>query len=305
MYDIIGDVHGHYSLLIKLLKSMGYVKNSSGYYHPERKTILVGDFVSRGPEIRQTIRLIRGMTESGHCHTILGNNEVNAILHYLKTPEKVPLLKKGSKRSAFISPIVQDFRNDPAEWDDHRKWLRTLPFFLDFGEIRIVHACWKEENIGILREMLPPGKTPKFIFRDLVLNSKTPLSQAILQTTRGIHHMLPHDITIYDHRRIMHHFYRMKWWEDPAGKTFREISFESKFRLPDYTIPPEIAPVGSTYPEDAPPVFFGHYCLGNGPFPIRNNLCCVDGCVITAKKLAAYRWDGEKELLPEKMVFVR
>ena len=63
MYDIIGDVHGHYTLLKKLLKTLGYEKKSAGYHHPERKPVFVGDFISRGPEIRQTIKLIRKMTE--------------------------------------------------------------------------------------------------------------------------------------------------------------------------------------------------------------------------------------------------
>lgn len=305
MLDIIGDVHGHCTLLKNLLKSMGYQKSSAGYQHPERKAVFVGDFVSRGPEIRQTIRLIRQMTEAGHAYTILGNNEVNAILHFLKNPEKGPLLKKGSKRSAFIGPILLEFRNDPPEWEDHRKWLRTLPFFLDFGNVRIVHACWKNEHIELLRTELPEGKIPKATFRDLVLTPASPLSQAILQTTRGIHHILPHDLALFDNHRRIHHFYRIKWWEDPVGKTFQQNSMESKFLLPNYTIPPEISPTGGTYPEDAPPVFFGHYCMGNGPFPLRNNLCCVDGCVMMSKKLVAYRWDGEQTLTEDKILFVR
>ena len=46
MYDIIGDVHGHYTLLKKLLKSLGYEKDTSGYHHPERKAVFVGDFLN-------------------------------------------------------------------------------------------------------------------------------------------------------------------------------------------------------------------------------------------------------------------
>lgn len=65
MYDIIGDVHGHATLLKNLLLSMGYVKSRSGYFHPERKAVFVGDFVNRGPEIRQSVELIRKMTEGG------------------------------------------------------------------------------------------------------------------------------------------------------------------------------------------------------------------------------------------------
>jgi hypothetical protein len=303
MFDIIGDVHGHATLLKKLLKSMDYRKTSSGYAHPERKAVFVGDFINRGPEIRLTLQMIRKMTENGNALAILGNHEVNAILGRLKDQQKIPLLKKESIRTLSLVQSLEQFRSFPGEWKDHVKWMRSLPLFLDLDNIRIVHASWDEKNIEILRKELPEGKKLKWVFRNLVVSPKSSLSQAILQTTRGIHHILPSDIAIFDNRRRIRHFYRMKWWEEPAGLTFQQNSFEDRFTLPEYTIPPEIVPSITPYPMDAPPVFFGHYSRENGPFVIRHNLCCVDSWVTGTGKLAAYRWDGEKELDPGNMVF--
>ncbi len=305
MYDIIGDVHGHATLLKKLLKELGYVKTASGYAHSGRKAVFVGDFINRGPEIRQTVQLIRKMTEGGHAYALLGNHEVNAILYHLKDERKIPLLKKESKRAHTVVQTLQQFSKQPGEWKEHLKWMRSLPLFLDLGEIRIVHACWTDENIEILKNQLPEGKKAKSIFRNLVLDPKSSLSQSILQTTRGIHHILPPDIRIYDNRRRIHRFYRIRWWEEAAGLTFQQFSFESKFRLPEYSIPPEIMPEITPYPEEAPPVFFGHYCRGNGSLLIRNNLCCVDGCVMGKGRLVAYRWDGEKILNTDKLLIVK
>jgi len=283
---------------------MGYSKTASGYAHPERKAVFVGDFVNRGPEIRQTIQIIRKMTEEGHAYAILGNHEVNALLYHLKDPNKKPLLKKESKRALTVVQTLRQFSKLPDEWKDHRRWMRTLPFFLDLGEIRIVHACWTDENIGILNRNLPEGKIPKAVFRNLILDPKSELSQSILQTTRGIHHILPPDIRIFDNRRRNHHFYRIRWWEEGNGLTFQQFSFESKFRLPNYTIPPEILPKIQPYPEDAPPVIFGHYSRGNGSLLIRDNLCCVDGCIMGKGRLVAYRWDGEKALDASKLMII-
>ena len=78
MYDIIGDVHGYASVLKKLLLEMGYIKTESGYSHPTRKAIFVGDFINRGPEIRKTIRIVRKMEENGNALVILGNHKINA-----------------------------------------------------------------------------------------------------------------------------------------------------------------------------------------------------------------------------------
>ncbi len=305
MYDIIGDVHGEAFLLKKLLRELGYSKSGQGYFHPWRKAVFAGDFVNRGPEIPQTLKIIRQMTEQGSALAILGNHEINALLYHLKGEKKESLLLPKGKRFQSVYQTVYQFRDNPGEWKAYRKWLRTLPLFLDLGDIRIVHACWKDSNISVIREKLPVGKIPKVVLRNLVTEYNSGLSQAILQTIRGVHHILPRDLRIYDQRHRHHRFYRIRWWQDPQGLTFQEWSFESKFRLPSYTIPIEIIPSVEPYPEDAPLLFFGHYCRGNGPFVVARNLCCVDGCVTGKRRLTAYRWDGESIPDEAKMIFVK
>lgn len=304
MYDIIGDVHGEATLLKKLLKLLGYNKTNGIYAHSERKAVFVGDFTNRGPEIRQTLHLIKQMVESGTAYAILGNHEINNILYHLKNEIKEPLLPEKGKRIVSVTRTIQEFKPYPEEWKEFRRWLRTLPFFLELDGIRIVHAYWSDTNIELIKELLPPGKISRQVFRDLVLMPDSPLSQAILQTTRGVHLVLPPDLKIYDHRKRNHRFFRIKWWEDPDGKTFHDFSYESKFHLPRYTIPKEIYPEYERYPFDAPPVFFGHYCQGRGPQIISHNLCCIDACVTIRNVLAAYRWSGEQILIPENFAVV-
>ena len=87
MYDIIGDVHGHADQLKSLLKNMGYKLTGDFYSHPVRKAVFVGDFINRGPKIRETIVLIRKMVENGSAFAILGNHEMYAVLYYLRDIE--------------------------------------------------------------------------------------------------------------------------------------------------------------------------------------------------------------------------
>lgn len=304
MFDIIGDIHGYASLLKKLLRDLGYDNRKGFFRHPERKAVFVGDFTNRGPEIIETLAIVRAMVDAGCAYAILGNHEVNNILYHLRNQKKEPLLSDQGKRFASVTQTIQQFKNAPSEWKDYRRWLRTLPLFLEMEGIRIVHAYWSDSNIQVLKNNLPPGKISKTIFRNMVEDSGSDLSQAILQTIRGIHLVMPSDMKIFDHRLRNHRFFRIRWWENPDGKTFHDWSFESKFHLPRYSIPPEIYPSFEVYPEDGPPVFFGHYCRGKGPFIIKNNICCVDSCVSSRKVLAAYRWNGETVLRSENMRFV-
>jgi hypothetical protein len=54
MYDLIGDIHGYAERLELLLQKMGYSKRNGVYHHPERKVLFIGDYIDRGPQIRET-----------------------------------------------------------------------------------------------------------------------------------------------------------------------------------------------------------------------------------------------------------
>ena len=55
MIDFIGDIHGHADKLEKLLIKLGYTQVDGAYSHPDRKVLFVGDYIDRGPKIREKI----------------------------------------------------------------------------------------------------------------------------------------------------------------------------------------------------------------------------------------------------------
>lgn len=302
MYDIIGDVHGYASLLKKLMLRMGYRKTENGYFHPSRKAVFVGDFINRGPEIKKTVRLIRKMVENGNALAVIGNHEINAIIYYLKDKNGEPLVKSPQKNFLSLFKTINQFSERSEEWQSHRKWIRELPLYLDLGEIRIVHACWSDDAIRILNETETKGRSRKSIFREMYKNPKTEISKSVLTLTKGIEYKMPGDLKIINNKGISPQSFRVRWWEDPIGKTFEEMSFESKFVLPGYEIPKQIVPQSIVYPENEAIVFFGHYCRFNGPHIVKTNICCVDSCVAGAKILTAYQWNGENVLDPNNII---
>lgn len=300
MYDIIGDVHGHAMLLKEMLLKLGYIKTASGYAHPERKAVFVGDFINRGPHIRKTLKIIRTMVENSHAFAILGNHEINSIISHIKNKQNL-----FSKNDITELKTINEFREYPEEWNDNVKWLRKLPLFLDLNGIRVVHACWSDEAVEYIRNNVPPGKLKKEIFRILSKDQESQLSKSIWMITKGLHFALPGDLKLKNNKGISPRSFRMRWWENPDGMTFEDISFESKFQMPQYTIPPEIIPESLPYSEAAPIVFFGHYCRSNGPHIIKHNICCLDTCINGSKSLLAYRWNGESRLLESNLIRVK
>ena len=301
-YDIIGDVHGYATLLKKLLKSMGYAKTNGTWQHPERTAIFIGDFINRGPEIRETIQIVRQMTESGFALTILGNHEYSAVLYHIKDSAGIYLSRHIAGNRNQIQSTLSAFKGFDEEWREHLKWLRTLPFFIDLGVIRIAHAYWNDQDINYLKSFLPEGRLKKDFLRT-VHEKQHPAAAIFYRLLKGLEYHCPQDLIVKCTKGLSRKIFRMNWWESPQNKTFRDLSFGNKFSLPDYTVPKQILPSFESYSPDKPPVFMGHYCLSEGARIVQQNICCVDSCVGSGQ-LSAYRWSGEKSLSYENIISV-
>ena len=79
MIDLIGDIHGHADKLVQLLEKLGYSKQNNYYAHPEREVLFVGDYIDRGPQIRETLEIVKQMVENQSAIALMGNHEYNAL----------------------------------------------------------------------------------------------------------------------------------------------------------------------------------------------------------------------------------
>ena len=72
MYDVIGDIHGHSDALRRLLATLGYEMRDGCFRHADRKVIFVGDFIDRGPAIKDVLEIARTMVERGTALAVMG-----------------------------------------------------------------------------------------------------------------------------------------------------------------------------------------------------------------------------------------
>lgn len=79
--DFIGDVHGHCDALRALLGRLGYVEADGAFRYPgdARRVVFLGDYVDRGPQIRETLGVVRAMCAAGSATALLGNHEFNML----------------------------------------------------------------------------------------------------------------------------------------------------------------------------------------------------------------------------------
>ncbi len=302
-YDIIGDVHGCADELEELLLTLGYTKMYGVWRHTHRKAIFTGDFINRGPNSKRVLEIVKGMVGYGYAHAILGNHELNAIYYLTRNKEGKPIKKISDSARKLITQVIIEFIGDEELLKSYIKWLRTLPIHLDFGFFRVVHAYWHDEFANLTEQYRTGGKFKRSVLK-LMSDINHPLGKAVMQSTKGVEFNLPNDLLIKDSNNNRRSNFRIKWWETVDNKTFYELSYGNKFRLPDYTIPEQLHFPYKVYGEEEPMVFVGHYCVDKKDMIPQENICCVDSCVANGGFLAAYRWNGEKLVDPDNLVFI-
>ncbi len=145
--DIVGDIHGEIDALNALLAHLGYDERGD---HPDgRRLVFVGDLVDRGPDSPAVLNQVRALVEAGHAQCIIGNHELNL----LRDDEKHGNSWWTAPDKETEHPMQKITRSAKAELT---RWLETLPLALEREDLRVVHACWNDASVELLRELNGP-----------------------------------------------------------------------------------------------------------------------------------------------------
>ena len=84
----IGDVHGHYEALLRLLDKAGYGDGDELWF--------VGDLVNRGPDSAGVLRFVHGLARK---RVVLGNHDFSILVQAQRFP--------GNKLQASTLEVLQ------------------------------------------------------------------------------------------------------------------------------------------------------------------------------------------------------
>ena len=304
-YDIIGDIHGHSRSLKALLGVLGYLEEGGVYRHPSRKAIFLGDFIDRGDFQREVIDIVRPMVDSGTALAAMGNHEFNAIAYYTPDHEAGGYLRPHSEKNTKQHQAFLDaYAGSPAEYKDVINWFRTLPLWLDLGDLKIIHACWDKHEVA---EILKYQNGDHCLGEDLLRMScckGTWQYTAIETILKGKEITLKNGASFKDKDGNVRHNIRVRWW-DRRVTTYKDAFMgpeSARTHIPDDEIAGDHL---VEYSHEAPPVFLGHYWMEGEPAPLAPNIACLDYSIAKpGGRLVAYRWDGEQTLESGKFVWV-
>ncbi|MEM1172541.1 MAG: metallophosphoesterase family protein [Cyanobacteria bacterium P01_H01_bin.35] len=123
---IIGDIHGHYDGLMALLEAIAPGRDDMVYF--------LGDLIDRGPKSSQVVTFVK----NSPYQCILGNHE-HMMIQALSDTE----VKHEAWQSWYYSggvETVESYRDTGIMPYDDLEWMRSLPLYLDLGDIWLVHA---------------------------------------------------------------------------------------------------------------------------------------------------------------------
>lgn len=309
-YDIIGDVHGNAEKLEGLLRLLGYVEDDGAFRHPDREAIFVGDLIDRGDENLRVVDVVRAMVGAGTAQVVMGNHEFNAIAYAMEHPDRPGegVRPREGKNREQHEKFLHEVEHQEDRYVEVIAWFKTLPFWLNLeGGIGVVHACWHEPSMNVVRVALADSVVPDDQFFIKAATEGNELYEALEVLLKGPElelerFGLPDFLDPGGKPRSKA---RIKWWVHGATTLAHLLEFGKKARQVDGSSYPaidaehgEVVEHEYEYHGDRP-VFFGHYWRTGEPIELvdwNHHAACVDFSAGMDGPLVAYRRSGETTL---------
>ncbi len=182
------------------------------------------------------------MVESGAALAVMGNHEFNAICYATPDPLKEgeylrPHTKPGNQKSH--QAFLDEFPLGSPQHTEVIEWFKTLPVFLDLGGIRVVHACWHQESLEVVKPWLDDRNCLLPEAYALASNKTHSLYTAIEYLLKGVEIDLPDGISFKDKDGKERTAARIRWWETQA-ETLADVAIGPGMEsLPDTPVATE------------------------------------------------------------------
>lgn len=146
-FDIIGDVHGCFPELMRLLDTLGYTAADGSVRHPDgRQAVFLGDITDRGPDSVSAMMLVEAMVRHGAALYVPGNH-CRKLYRYLNGRKVV--LQHGIETTAAQLNALSS-RKRAAVSQKFRALYEgaSVHLVLDGGRLVVAHAGIRENMIG-------------------------------------------------------------------------------------------------------------------------------------------------------------
>lgn len=197
----VGDIHGRYDLLAKMIESLLEYANGT---RPE--LIFLGDYIDRGPQSREVVDLLLREEITQHFEPVFlkGNHEAT-LLEFLDDPGVGPSWMQYGGGETLMSYGVRppSLRSDQDGWAEASRALRNeLPAshhtFYKSLKLSVERGCYMFVHAGVdpSKPLDAQGEGDLLWIREAFIQDDRALSRII------VHGHTPETEPYEDHRRI-------------------------------------------------------------------------------------------------------
>lgn len=309
-FDVIGDVHGMADKLHRLLSNLDYQNKNGVWRHPSRQAVFIGDLIDNGTQSIATLSTVRAMVEAGSARAVMGNHELNAVGWAMRQSRTGEYLREHNDTNYAHHQAFLDSIPDPAERQPWLDWFKTLPLYLDFGDVRFIHACWHTPSFEAIRPYLDASNCLRADAWETAFEKGSVAFEAVENLLKGIEINLPDGLSFYDHKGKQRWTCRISWWLEHADTLADMVHIPQTSSNPHNAatvsalanIPANEDLLAQSCYRGQCPVFFGHYWLKAPPQILSPKAACTDYSAGSNGPLVAYRWSGEQILSDENWV---
>lgn len=259
---IIGDVHGQFDALTKLLDMLNYDEKNDELW-------FVGDLVNRGPKSLEVLRFVADLQQRGVAKVVLGNHDFSLMVQALNIPEV--RIKKSTMEILQAPDAVQLLHI-----------IRTWPLMVEDKTRKIImtHAgaypLWSLEKLHVQHE----------IYQSYMANTHEQVNQFLRMVYHnGTGKWSETEADIEKMRFTVNAFTRMRFLTGKGG-----LDFDCK--EPPEDAPKRLTPWYQLLPNNGYRYIFGHWAACG--LRVTERYACIDSGAAWGGGLTAFNGDTWK-----------
>jgi hypothetical protein len=295
--DFIGDIHGHYDHLIKLLLKLGYKKYKDEYIHKERIPVFLGDYINRGPDSLAVVDLIIKMQRAGNAYALMGNHEFNFLAYHFKDKAGIFFRPNTETYYGYISASKKPI-DESGRLIEILNWMQDLPLIITGEYFTAVHAQWSQQY----EEVISYSGLKKMDENSMrYIHQNNELLNPVSEVLKGKEIELNNDFDLKYGLTLKNKKFRFLWWKTNRTNKLKDwMDVPNEFK--NILIEKEDLLDFENISDQNKPIFFGHYWLNPIEFGLQSDKwCCLDYSVANGGFIGAYRFNNELNLVESNL----
>jgi len=247
----IGDIHGQYKKLLKLLEHLSFDLDDIESNVGNTQLVFMGNLIDSAPGFEgdqlSLLQLVESLVDHHKAYCLMGNHEFNAIgwATELRPGEwaRRHTVHHFMEHQSFLAMLGED-AEQYLYWIN---WFKKRPFFIDFDAVSAVHACWDEQVLNAIEPYLNDDNSLKEEYWVNAFDPNHALFSLCETLLKGPEYPLPKGQSFIDGAGSIGTPKRAEWW-----RAYEQLGHNIK------------------------PVVVGHYSLSGLPEAKSKNVICVD-----------------------------